>query len=83
MNFVFTVRELVRFRLTILEIRIKLTLIKYFKTKERCGSHIALFVFWRKGRKGNMEKLSSMIATIDDFVWGPVMLILLVGTGIF
>ena len=30
-----------------------------------------------------MEKLSSMISTIDDFVWGPVMLILLVGTGIF
>ena len=30
-----------------------------------------------------MEKLSSMISTIDDFVWGPVMLILLVGTGTF
>lgn len=83
MNFAFTVRKLVRFLLTINRIRIKLTLIKYFKTEERCGSHIALFAFWRKGRKWCMEKLSSIISTIDDFVWGPVMLILLVGTGIF
>lgn len=30
-----------------------------------------------------MEQLSNILSTIDDFVWGPVMLILLVGTGIF
>ena len=30
-----------------------------------------------------MEKLNEIIASIDNFVWGPVMLVLLVGTGIF
>lgn len=30
-----------------------------------------------------MEALSNILRAIDDFVWGPVMLILLVGTGIF
>ena len=30
-----------------------------------------------------MEQLNTIITKIDDFVWGPVMLILLVGTGIF
>ena len=30
-----------------------------------------------------MESFSNLIAEIDGFVWGPVMLILLVGTGIF
>lgn len=30
-----------------------------------------------------METLSNIISTIDELVWGPVMLILLVGTGIF
>ena len=30
-----------------------------------------------------MQKLNEIIATIDGFVWGPVMLVLLVGTGIF
>lgn len=30
-----------------------------------------------------METLSNIISVIDDFVWGPVMLVLLVGTGIF
>ena len=30
-----------------------------------------------------MENLNEIITKIDDFVWGPVMLILLVGTGIF
>lgn len=30
-----------------------------------------------------MKTLSDALVTIDDFVWGPVMLILLVGTGIF
>lgn len=29
------------------------------------------------------ETLSKILSTIDDFVWGPVMLILLVGTGVF
>ncbi len=30
-----------------------------------------------------MEQLEKVLSTIDDFVWGPVMLLLLVGTGIF
>ena len=30
-----------------------------------------------------MKTLSDALVTIDDFVWGPVMLVLLVGTGIF
>lgn len=30
-----------------------------------------------------MKQLSDVIKAVDDFVWGPVMLILLVGTGIF
>lgn len=30
-----------------------------------------------------MEQLGNILSMIDDFVWGPVMLILLVGTGIF
>ena len=30
-----------------------------------------------------MEQLNEIIAQIDDFVWGPVMLVLLVGSGIF
>ena len=30
-----------------------------------------------------MEQLGNILSTIDDFVWGPYMLILLVGTGIF
>lgn len=30
-----------------------------------------------------MEMLSNILTVIDDFVWGPVMLVMLVGTGIF
>lgn len=30
-----------------------------------------------------MEKLTEILSKIDDFVWGPIMLILLVGTGIY
>lgn len=30
-----------------------------------------------------MEFISNLLTTVDDFVWGPAMLILLVGTGIF
>lgn len=30
-----------------------------------------------------METIQSILSTVDSFVWGPVMLILLVGTGIF
>ena len=28
-----------------------------------------------------MKQLNEIVTKIDDFVWGPVMLILLVGTG--
>lgn len=31
----------------------------------------------------HMETFSAILKAVDDFVWGPVMLILLVGTGIF
>ena len=30
-----------------------------------------------------METIGNIISAVDDFVWGPVMLVLLVGTGIF
>ncbi|MDD5949836.1 MAG: sodium:alanine symporter family protein [Lachnospiraceae bacterium] len=30
-----------------------------------------------------MEQLNAIVKAVDDFVWGPVMLVLLVGTGIF
>ena len=30
-----------------------------------------------------METLNAAVARVDDFVWGPVMLVLLVGTGIY
>ena len=30
-----------------------------------------------------IESLTNVLNIVDDFVWGPVMLVLLVGTGIF
>ncbi|WP_163144642.1 alanine:cation symporter family protein, partial [Arhodomonas sp. KWT] len=30
-----------------------------------------------------METLSEMLGSVSDFVWGPVMLILLLGTGLY
>ena len=30
-----------------------------------------------------MKTLSEILKVVDDFVWGPAMLVLLVGTGIF
>ena len=30
-----------------------------------------------------METFSNIVSAVDSFVWGPVMLVLLVGTGIF
>ena len=39
------------------------------------------FFISKKGEK-NMS-FAEIISAIDDFVWGPVMLILLVGTGVF
>ena len=30
-----------------------------------------------------MEKFEQIVSNVDSFVWGPVMLVLLVGTGIF
>lgn len=30
-----------------------------------------------------MENLNAIVTAVDDFVWGPVMLLLLVGTGVF
>lgn len=34
-------------------------------------------------RRNFMETFANVLSKIDDFVWGPVMLVLLVGTGIF
>ena len=31
----------------------------------------------------DMAQINQLVGTIDGFVWGPVMLILLVGTGIY
>lgn len=39
-------------------------------------------IFFLRG-ENDMERLGAIISAVDDFVWGPVMLILLVGTGIF
>lgn len=39
-------------------------------------------LFFLRG-ENDMERLGAIISAVDDFVWGPVMLILLVGTGIF
>ena len=33
--------------------------------------------------EGFMQSLSDCVTAVDDFVWGPVMLVLLLGTGIF
>lgn len=30
-----------------------------------------------------MEQFAEILKTVDDFVWGPIMLVLLVGTGVF
>ena len=30
-----------------------------------------------------MDLFSKVLNSIDDFIWGPVMLVLLVGTGVF
>ena len=42
---------------------------------------VCLYFFLRG--ENDMERLGAIISAVDDFVWGPVMLILLVGTGIF
>lgn len=36
-----------------------------------------------KRKRGRFMSLAEIVPKMDDFVWGPVMLILLVGTGIF
>lgn len=38
-------------------------------------------LFFLRG-ENDMERLGAIISAVDAFVWGPVMLILLVGTGI-
>ena len=40
-------------------------------------------VYKIRGRMSSMEKLNDFVTRVDDFVWGPVMLVLLVGTGVF
>ena len=41
--------------------------------------HRSFLHLWR--REIYIEQLNEIVTKIDDFVWGPVMLILLVGTG--
>ena len=36
-------------------------------------------MYRKRGGNIDMEQLNEIIAQIDDFVWGPVMLVLLVG----
>lgn len=42
-----------------------------------------VLVLLKKERGMTMESFGNILTKVDDFVWGPVMLILLVGTGIF
>lgn len=42
-----------------------------------------ILVLFNKERGMTMESFGNILTKVDDFVWGPVMLILLVGTGIF
>ena len=34
-------------------------------------------------RRQDMETLNNIVSAVDSFVWGPVMIVLLIGTGIF
>lgn len=43
---------------------------------------VSVFLIKREG-DNKMDRLNEIVAAVDDFVWGPVMLVLLVGTGIF
>lgn len=48
------------------------------------GKVISLCLFLTKCIGGfRMEQLQNVLTRIDDFVWGPAMLFLLVGTGVF
>lgn len=46
-------------------------------------SFLHFFAWLEESEDIIMKELSNVISAIDDFVWGPVMLVLLVGTGIF
>lgn len=46
-------------------------------------SFFFVLVLLKKERGMTMESFGNILTKVDDFVWGPVMLILLVGTGIF
>ena len=93
-----TIEERKHILLTIKNVRenICLTLIEYVYTqKSDVVQNMALFCIYArlvkgcacmqisKGRTYMMERLNEIVTKVDDFVWGPVMLILLVGTGIF
>ncbi len=46
--------------------------------------HSKLWDCIREKEKGkSMNQFANIISKVDDFVWGPIMLILLVGTGVF
>lgn len=46
-------------------------------------SFLHFFAWLEESEDIIMKELSNVISAIDDFVWGPVMLVLLVGTGIY
>lgn len=46
-------------------------------------SFFCVLVLSKNERGMTMKSFGSILTKVDDFVWGPVMLILLVGTGIF
>jgi AGCS family alanine or glycine:cation symporter len=52
------------------------------KGKRHMNNLLLSFMLLTSGA-GFIDKLSHVLEVVDDFVWGPVMLVLLVGTGIF
>ena len=53
------------------------------RKEETTADWLSLLSFITKRRELRMNTLSDIICAIDELVWGPVMLVLIVGTGIF
>ena len=51
--------------------------------KEDDKGMLSSFYILQREKERNDMTFSEIVSAIDDFVWGPVMLVLLVGTGIF
>ena len=68
----------------------KLSIVKLSKGGHYTGSVLFFYVYIAGQtavssvvRGGKKMSFSDVVSLVDDFVWGPVMLVLLVGTGIF